>query len=50
LYWSEKSINWKKEKREMEKTFEVNRRFSKRLDNNKKWNKETTKSYNITTI
>lgn len=35
----EKKPNWRKEKWEMEKTYDVNLRFIKRLDNNEKWNK-----------
>ena len=41
LYWSEKKPNWKKELWEMQKTFDVSRRFHKWLDNNSKWNKNT---------
>ena len=37
LYRSEKKINWKKEKWQMEKTFDVNRRFHKWLWNSSKW-------------
>lgn len=44
LHRSEKNINWKKEKWQMEKTFDVNRRFHKRLSNNKKWNKLSSKN------
>lgn len=40
LYWSEKKPNWKKERWEMQKTFDVTRRFHKWLANNSKWNKE----------
>jgi len=42
-YWTEKSINWKKERWEKEKTFDPNRRFQRWLRNNKKWNKSTSK-------
>lgn len=38
LYWTEQSSNWKKEKWEMQKTFDVQRRFHKWLDNSNKWN------------
>lgn len=45
LYWSEKKPNWKKEKWQMQKTFDVSRRFHKRLSNNF-WNKpKVSKSY-----
>lgn len=36
-YWREKSINWKKEKREKEKTFDPKLRFRTWMKNNKKW-------------
>lgn len=49
LYWTEKNENWKKERWEMQKTFDVSRRFHKWLDNAWKFNKPS-KSYNITTI
>lgn len=46
LHWSEKKINWKKEKWEMEKTFDVNRRFHKWLSNSANWNKAPKKESN----
>lgn len=42
LYWSEKKPNWKKEKWEMQKTFDVWRRFHKRLWNASNWNRSKT--------
>lgn len=49
LYWSEKKPNWKKELWQMQKTFDVNRRFHKWLENKNKWeSKEKTKISNIT--
>jgi len=48
-HWSEKNPNWKKEKWQMEKTFDPKLRFYKWLSNNKKWSlKEKTKISNIT--
>jgi len=44
LYWSEKKPNWKKERWQMEKTFDINRRFNKWLQNSSKWNKQDTKN------
>ena len=41
-YWTEKSPNWKKERWEMEKTFDPSRRFHRWLRNNKKWKKTPT--------
>lgn len=38
MYWTEKSVNWKKERWEKEKTFDIVRRFDNWLRNNKKWN------------
>lgn len=38
-HWSEKKPNWKKEKWQMEKTFDPKLRFYKWLSNNKKWSK-----------
>jgi hypothetical protein len=37
LYWKEKSINWKKERWEKEKTFDPKLRFRTWMKNNKKW-------------
>ena len=37
LYWTEKNPNWKKEKWEMQKTFDVQRRFYSWLWNQKRW-------------
>lgn len=37
IYRTEKNPNWKKEKWQMEKTFDIQRRFYTRLSNNKKW-------------
>ena len=50
LHWSEKKPNWKKERWEMEKTFDVNRRFHKWLSNASKWNpqKKESEFINIT--
>lgn len=39
LYWKEKSINWKKERREKEKTFDPKLRFRNWMKNNDKWSK-----------
>lgn len=53
MYWSEKKPNGKKEKWQMEKTFDVCRRFHKWLKNSQKWNKNNfnnKKSPWITTI
>lgn len=47
LHWSEKKINWKKEKWEMEKTFDVNRRFHKWLSNSAKWWNNTLNSKDV---
>lgn len=44
LYWSEKKPNWKKELWQMQKTFDINRRFNKWLQNSSKWNKQETKN------
>lgn len=43
LYWTERSKSGKKQRWEMEKTFEVDRRFSKWLSNCQKWSKEKSK-------
>lgn len=43
LYWSEKKPNWKKELWQMQKTFDVSRRFNKWLSNSAKWNKSEKK-------
>jgi len=40
-HWSEKKPNWKKEKWQMEKTFDPKLRFYKWLSNNNKWSKST---------
>ena len=40
LYRSEKKPNWKKELWQMQKTFDVSRRFHKWLWNSNKWNKQ----------
>jgi len=40
LYWTEKSPNGKKQKWEMQKTFDVKRRLVTWFDNKQKWNKE----------
>jgi len=37
-YWTETSINWKKEKWQKEKTFDPKLRFRTWMKNNKKWN------------
>jgi hypothetical protein len=37
-YWTETSLNWKKEKRQKEKTFDPKLRFRTWMKNNKKWN------------
>lgn len=53
LYWSEKNKSWKKEKWELEKTFEIRKRFYKWLDNSKKRNNKNNfnkKSVWITSI
>ena len=39
IYWTEKNENWKKEKWEKQKTFDIQKRFFMRLSNEKKWNK-----------
>jgi len=39
-YWTEKKPNWKKEKWEMEKTFDISRRFHTWLANSNKWSKD----------
>jgi len=39
LYWKEKSINWKKERWEKEKTFDPKLRFRTWMKNNDKWSK-----------
>ena len=44
LYWTEKSPNWNKEKWEMEKTYEIQRRFYTWLAKNKKWSWSNLKS------
>lgn len=41
-YWKEKSINWKKERWQMEKTFDVNLRFVRWLNNAVKFKKSET--------
>lgn len=37
IHWTEKSENWKKERRQKEKTFDIQKRFYKWLNNNEKW-------------
>lgn len=44
IYWTEKNPNWKKEKWEMEKTFDIQRRFYKWIQNNQKWNTKPDKT------
>lgn len=41
-YWNERSINWKKERWQMEKTFDVNLRFVRWLNNAVKFKKSET--------
>jgi len=48
LYWTEKSYNWIKEKWQKEKTFDIQKRFYKWLENNKNYN--TKKNIWITVI
>jgi len=43
-YWTEKNINWKKERWEKQKTFDPKLRFRTWMKNNKKWN--TNLSFN----
>ena len=38
LYWTEKNEWWKKERWEMQKVFDVKRRFQTRMRNSSKWN------------
>ena len=48
LYWTEKNINWKKEKWEMQKTFDIRRRFNTWLWNLKTfWNKANNQKSDI---
>lgn len=38
IYWTEKNENWKKERWQMQKTFDIQKRFYTWLSNEKKWN------------
>jgi len=42
MYWSEKKPWWKKERWEMQKTFDVSRRLHKRVANSAEWSKNAS--------
>lgn len=41
-YWTEKSKNWKKERWQMEKSFDIRLRLYRWLNNNNKWSKDSS--------
>lgn len=45
IYWTEKNQNWRKEKWQMQKTFDIQKRFFMWLSNEKKWNFSKNKSF-----
>ena len=49
IYWTEKNENWRKERWQMQKTFDIQKRFFMWLSNEKKWrnNKSLSKTWYV---
>lgn len=43
IYWTEKNENWRKERWQMQKTFDIQKRFFMWLNNDRKWNSSKNK-------